>query len=156
VRHKFYPNNYCTEQVNSSSNSSGLYLRSGQFEPWTSQNTGYPILSGMRPSPFGTATTIDLLHQSQMMDEVIMEQLMQWRLAGETRVLEENLPPQIPHDLTWVWTQAATMGSQRLTAWATAQPPGYPKVPLPHSLKFIIHYYQIIWQHTVLKSWQHC
>jgi hypothetical protein len=31
-------------------------------------------------------------------------------------------PPQIPHDLTWVRTRAAAVGSRRLTAWAmTAQ-----------------------------------
>jgi hypothetical protein len=29
-------------------------------------------------------------------------------------------PPQIPHDLTWDRTQAATVGSQWLTAWAIA------------------------------------
>jgi hypothetical protein len=77
VRPKLYPNNYCTEQVNSSSNSSGLYLKSGQFESWISQNTGYPILSGVRLSPLGTAATIGLLYQPQMIDEVIIEQLMQ-------------------------------------------------------------------------------
>jgi hypothetical protein len=27
-------------------------------------------------------------------------------------------PPQIPHDLTWDRTQAAVVGSRRLTAWA--------------------------------------
>jgi hypothetical protein len=30
-------------------------------------------------------------------------------------------PPQIPYDLTWFRTRAATMGSQRLTAWAMAR-----------------------------------
>jgi hypothetical protein len=29
-------------------------------------------------------------------------------------------PQQIPHDLTQVWTRAATMGSRRLTTWAMA------------------------------------
>jgi hypothetical protein len=29
-------------------------------------------------------------------------------------------PPQIPHGLTWAWTQAATMGNQRLNARATS------------------------------------
>jgi hypothetical protein len=31
-------------------------------------------------------------------------------------------PPQIPHDLAWAWTGAATVGSRRLTAWATTRP----------------------------------
>jgi hypothetical protein len=31
-------------------------------------------------------------------------------------------PPQIPHDLTWARTQAAAVGSQRLTAWAMTRP----------------------------------
>jgi hypothetical protein len=31
-------------------------------------------------------------------------------------------PPQIPHDLTWSRTQAAAVGSRRLTAWAMARP----------------------------------
>jgi hypothetical protein len=29
--------------------------------------------------------------------------------------------PQIPHDLTWVRTRAAAVGSRRLTAWAMAR-----------------------------------
>jgi hypothetical protein len=31
-------------------------------------------------------------------------------------------PPQIPHDYTRVWTRAAAVGSQWLTAWAMARP----------------------------------
>jgi hypothetical protein len=31
-------------------------------------------------------------------------------------------PPQIPHDLTWVRTQAAAVGSRRLTSLAMGQP----------------------------------
>jgi hypothetical protein len=29
-------------------------------------------------------------------------------------------PPQIPHDLTWAWTWATTVGSWRTSAWAVA------------------------------------
>jgi hypothetical protein len=32
------------------------------------------------------------------------------------------LPPQIPHDLSWVRTQAATLGSRRLTTRVMARP----------------------------------
>jgi hypothetical protein len=55
---------------------------------------------------------------------VIVEQLVDWRLAGETEVLGENLPQhhfvyhKIPHDQT----RAAAVGSQRLTAWAMVRP----------------------------------
>jgi hypothetical protein len=45
----------------------------------------------MRLSPLGTAATaVLLLYESQMM--VIVEQLLEWRLSGETEVLGENLP----------------------------------------------------------------
>jgi hypothetical protein len=46
--------------------------------------------SGVRLSPLGTTATTGLLYQSQMM--VIVEQLVEWRLVGETEVLGENLP----------------------------------------------------------------
>jgi hypothetical protein len=54
---------------------------------------------------------------------IIMEKLVEW-LAGETEVLGENLPlcpPQTPHAAR-TRTRAAAVGSQRLTAWATARP----------------------------------
>jgi hypothetical protein len=43
----------------------------------------------VRLSPLGTAATTGLLHQPQMM--VIVEQLVEWRLARENKVLGENL-----------------------------------------------------------------
>jgi hypothetical protein len=49
-------------------------------------------------------------------------------LTRETAVLGEKpspiplCPPQIPHVLILARTWDATVGSQRLTAWATAQP----------------------------------
>jgi hypothetical protein len=59
---------------------------------------------------------------------MIVEQLVGWRLAGETEVLRENLPQRhfvhnkIPHDQTRARTRAAAVGSQRLTVWAMARP----------------------------------
>jgi hypothetical protein len=49
-------------------------------------------------------------------------------LAGETKFLEKTGPSatfvhhKIPHDQTRVWTQAAAVGSRRLTAWTMAWP----------------------------------
>jgi hypothetical protein len=54
--------------------------------------------------------------------------LEEWRLAGETEVLGENLPQRhfihhkIPHDQTRALTWAAAVGSQWITAWAMARP----------------------------------
>jgi hypothetical protein len=61
----------------------------------------------------------------QMME--IVEKLVEWRLAGETEVLGENLPQRhFVHykshmTLTWARTRAAALGSQRLIAWAMAR-----------------------------------
>jgi hypothetical protein len=49
------------------------------------------IISGERLSPLRTAATTGLLYQPQMM-MVIVEKLVEWRLAGETEVIGENLP----------------------------------------------------------------
>jgi hypothetical protein len=56
---------------------------------------------------------------------MMMENLVEWKFAGETKVLGENLPlcpPQIPLDQTRARTRVAAVGSQRLTAWAMERP----------------------------------
>jgi hypothetical protein len=66
---------------------------------------------------------IGLLYQPRMIDE--------YGAFGGMRIGRGNrstwrkpapVPLQIPHDLTWDRTQAAVVGSRRLTAWATARP----------------------------------
>jgi hypothetical protein len=69
---------------------------------------------------------IGLLYQPQVI--MMMEKLVEW-LAGETEVLGENLPQwrfvqHKPHMPARTRTWAAAVGSQRLTAWAMAQPYG--------------------------------
>jgi hypothetical protein len=57
---------------------------------------------------------------------MMMENLVEWRLAGETEVLAENLHQRhfVHHksSLIWARTRAAAVGSQRLIAWAMARP----------------------------------
>jgi hypothetical protein len=59
---------------------------------------------------------------------MIVEQLVEQRLAGETEVLEENLPQRhFVHHKSHMTRpglepRAAAVGSQRLTAWAMARP----------------------------------
>jgi hypothetical protein len=54
---------------------------------------------------------------------VIVEQLVEWRLAGKAQVLGENLPQRhFVHHKSHMTRpgfepRAATVGSQRLTAW---------------------------------------
>jgi hypothetical protein len=58
---------------------------------------------------------------------MIVEQLVEWRLAGETEVLEENLPQRhFAHHKSHMTSPGleprdAAVGSQRLTAWAMAR-----------------------------------
>jgi hypothetical protein len=59
---------------------------------------------------------------------MIVEQLVEWRLAGETEALGENLPQRhFVHHKSHMTRpglepRAAAVGSQRLTAWVMARP----------------------------------
>jgi hypothetical protein len=78
-------------------------------------------LGGVRLSPLGTSATVGLSYQPRMIDD-------DYGAVGGMRIDRGNrstrrkpasvplCPPQIPHDLTWDRTQAAAVGSQRLTA----------------------------------------
>jgi hypothetical protein len=76
----------------------------------------------------GTAATPGLLCQPRVIVKMIVEKQMECRLAGETKVLGENLPQRHfcpSQNPTWpdrVWTQAAVVGSRRLIASAMARP----------------------------------
>jgi hypothetical protein len=50
------------------------------------------VLSGVRDCPLGTAATIGLLYQPQMIDDGDCGAIVECRLAGEPEVLGENLP----------------------------------------------------------------
>jgi hypothetical protein len=44
-----------------------------------------------------------------------------YRIAGRKPAPVQLCPPQIPYALTREWTRAASVGSRRLTSWATAR-----------------------------------
>jgi hypothetical protein len=80
---------------------------------------------------------ISLLCQPRVI--MMMEKLVEWWLAGETEVLGENLSQcRFVHHKTHMparmRTRAAAVGSQRLTAWATARPLFYASVRLSFRL----------------------
>jgi hypothetical protein len=95
--------------------------------------TGAPFftiifVSGVRLSPLGTAVTIGLLYQPQMIDDGDCGEIGGMKIGRGNRSTRRKpaptplCPPQIPHDRTRARTRAAAVGSQRLTAWAMARP----------------------------------
>jgi hypothetical protein len=86
------------------------------------------ILGGVRLSPLGTAATIGLLYQPQIINDgdcgaVAGIKIGRGNRSTRSKPVPVSLcPPQISHDLTRARTRAAAVGSQRLTAWAMAQP----------------------------------
>jgi hypothetical protein len=86
------------------------------------------ILSGVRLSPLGTAATIGLLYQPQIIDNGDCGAIGGIKIGRGNRntkrkpALVPLCPPQIPHNLTRARTRVAEMGSQRLTAWAMTRP----------------------------------
>jgi hypothetical protein len=86
------------------------------------------IITGVRLSPLGTAATTGLLYQPQMIDVGDYGAIGRMKIGRENRSTRRKptpaplCPSQIPHDQTRARTRAAAVGSQRLTAWAMAQP----------------------------------
>jgi hypothetical protein len=81
-----------------------------------------------RLSALGTAATTGLLYQPQMIDDGdygAVGGMKSGRGNCSTRRKPAPMPvcpPQIPHDQTLAQTQAAAVGSQRLTTWAVVRP----------------------------------
>jgi hypothetical protein len=82
----------------------------------------FNILSVVRLSPLGTAATTGLLCKPQMIDDGDCAEICGMKFGMENRGTRRKpapvplCPPQIPHDLAWVRTRSAAVGSQRLTA----------------------------------------
>jgi hypothetical protein len=70
---------------------------------------------------------IGLLYQPRMIDDNRCGAVAGIRIGRGNRSTRRKpapvrlCPPQIPRDLTWAGTRAATVGSRRLTAWAMAR-----------------------------------
>jgi hypothetical protein len=82
-------------------------------------------LAGVRLSPLGTSATVGLYQPRMIGDDGAIGGMRIGRGNRSTRRKPAPVPlcpPQIPHGLTWDRTRAATVGSQRLTAWAMARP----------------------------------
>jgi hypothetical protein len=80
------------------------------------------ILSGMRLSPLGTAATVGVLYQLQMIDDGDCGAIGGMKIGrGNRSTRRKPAPaplcqPQIPHDQTRARTRSAAVGSQPLTA----------------------------------------
>jgi hypothetical protein len=82
----------------------------------------------VRLSPLGHWPLIGLLYQQQMIDVdecgAVGGMIIgkgNWSTRRKPAPVPLR-PPQITHDLTWVQTQAAAVGSQQLSAWTMARP----------------------------------
>jgi hypothetical protein len=74
--------------------------------------------------PLGTSATTGLLYLPRV--TVMIENLVEWRVAGETEILGENLSQRhFVHHKSHLpdpgSNPAAVVGSQRLIAWAMAR-----------------------------------
>jgi hypothetical protein len=94
---------------------------------WTLAKLYPPPLLVSRSGVPGTSASVWPVYQTRMMESA-EQSVNDWQskanYSGKTCPIALR-PPQIPHDLTCAWTCAALVGSQRLTAWATARPELY-------------------------------
>jgi hypothetical protein len=83
---------------------------------------------GVRLSPFGTSAKFGLLYRPWTLDVDECGAVSEIRIGRGNRNTrrkpfpETICPPQISHDLTWVRTRAAAVGSRLLTSSAMARP----------------------------------
>jgi hypothetical protein len=80
------------------------------------------IISGMTLSPLGTAATIGLLYQTEIIDDGDCGAIDGMKIGRGKRSTRRKpapvplCPSKIPRDLTQARTRAAAVGNQRLTA----------------------------------------
>jgi hypothetical protein len=92
------------------------------FTGWLVRWLVRQTLSWGRLSLLGSAATIGLLYQPQMIDDGDCGAIGGLKIGSANQSTWKNptpvplCPPQIPHDLTQVRTWAATVGSQQLSA----------------------------------------
>jgi hypothetical protein len=71
----------------------------------------------------GPAAITSLLYQLQMIGDGDCGETGGMKIGrGNRSTRRKPAPPQSPHDYTWVWTRAAAVWSQELTAWAVVGP----------------------------------
>jgi hypothetical protein len=88
-----------------------LLAGAGTFNPTAQVNV--VSWGGVRLSPLGTSVTNWPIVPNP-------DDMWWWMWSSRWNENWPLCPPQIPHDLTWARTRAATVGSRRLTAWAMA------------------------------------
>jgi hypothetical protein len=88
-------------------------------------NTCFPFWSGVEPSPPLLRPLLAYCTSPPDDDECGAVGGMLGRGNRNTRRKSASVllcTPKIPHDLIRTWTRVTTLGSQRLTSWAMAQP----------------------------------
>jgi hypothetical protein len=111
------------------------FMLEGQFHVLSTWNMNwYSALSDFKfffflcGETLGTAATTGLLYQPRMIGDGDCGEICGMKIGRGNQSTRRKpapaplCPPQIPHDWTRVWTRAAAVGRQLLTAWAMARP----------------------------------
>jgi hypothetical protein len=105
------------------------WLGAYQDEPFCIEMLLFIFSWGVTESTWYCGYCLAFCTSSRWEAMVIVKQIDGMQIGRGTRSTRRKpaplplCPPQIPHDLTWVRTRAAAVGSRRLTAWAMARPP---------------------------------